>query len=69
MRRKEGDICLSLLVFLFLLLVCYVFIQMVAVRVFPEYGVRKAEERYRRNPSAENEDLLWRARSRITKRK
>lgn len=42
---------------------------MVAVRVFPEYGVRKAEERYRRNPSAENEDLLWRARSRITKRK
>ncbi len=42
--------------FLFLLLVCYVFIQMVAVRVFPEYGVRKAEERYRRNPSAENED-------------
>ena len=48
--------------FLFLLLVCYVFIQMVAVRVFPEYGVRKAEERYRRNPSAENEDLLWRAR-------
>ncbi len=39
------------------------------VRAFPEYGVRKAEERYRRNPSAENEDLLWRARSRITKRK
>ena len=39
------------------------------VRTFPEYGVRKAEERYRRNPSAENEDLLWRARSRITKRK
>ena len=55
--------------FLFLLLVCYVFIQMVAVRVFREYGVRKAEERYRRSPSAENEDLLWRARSRITKRK
>ena len=68
MRRKEGDICLSLLVFIFAFGV-YVFIQMVAVRVFPEYGVRKAEERYRRNPSAENEDLLWRARSRITKRK
>jgi hypothetical protein len=30
--------------FLFLLLVCYVFIQMVAVRVFPEYGVRKAND-------------------------
>ncbi|MRJ89255.1 hypothetical protein GJJ07_28135 [Klebsiella pneumoniae] len=54
--------------FLFLLLVCYVFIQMVAVRVFPEYGVRKAEERYRRNPSAENEDLLWRAREGANKR-
>ncbi len=53
----------------YFLVVVMSFIQMVAVRVFPEYGVRKAEERYRRNPSAENEDLLWRARSRITKRK
>ena len=48
--------------FLFLLLVFYIFIQMIIVRVFPEYGVRKAEERFRRNPSSENEDLLWRAR-------
>ncbi|EIX0285049.1 hypothetical protein MGU62_004537, partial [Salmonella enterica] len=44
-----------------------VFIKMVVVRIFPEYGVRKAEERFRRNPSAENEDFLWRARNRITK--
>ncbi len=56
--------------FLFLLLVCYVlYTNGCCQGCFLKYGVRKAEERYRRNPSAENEDLLWRARSRITKRK
>ena len=32
--------------------------------VFPEYGLKVAERRYQEDPSDENEDALWKARSR-----
>lgn len=55
--------------FLFLLLVIFVIVIMVIIRMFPAYGVSQAEKRFHRNPSAENEDLLWAARSRLSKKK
>jgi hypothetical protein len=32
--------------------------------VFPEYGLKVAERRYQEDPSEENENALWKARSR-----
>lgn len=55
--------------FLFLLLVIFVIVKMVIIRMFPAYGVSQAEKQFHRNPSAENEDLLWAARSRLSKKK
>ena len=42
-------------------------LKVILYRVFPEYGLRVAERRYERDPSDENERLLWAARSRSRK--
>ncbi|EXB03278.1 hypothetical protein J514_4358 [Acinetobacter sp. 1396970] len=39
------------------------------MRVFPEYGLKQAEARYKRDPDDVNERLLWDARSRVNKHK
>lgn len=39
--------------------------KMVLCRIFPEYGLREAEKRYKRDPDDINERLLWEARSRV----
>lgn len=50
---------------IFALVIVWVFFKMVLVRVFPKYGLKDAEARYKRNPDDVNERLLWEARSRI----
>jgi len=42
---------------------------MILVRVFPEYGLKEAEARYKRDPDDVNERLLWEARSRVNNKK
>jgi ABC-type antimicrobial peptide transport system permease subunit len=37
-------------------------------RIFPEWGLKRAERRYMENPTAVNENLMWKARSRANRR-
>ena len=43
--------------------------KMVIYRIFPEYGLKVAERRYRESPDNVNEKLLWDARNRASKRR
>lgn len=44
-------------------------LQMIASRVFPEYGLKRAQRRYMKEPTAENESLMRDARHRLSRRK
>ena len=44
-------------------------LQVIASRVFPEYGLKRAQRRYMKEPSSENERLMWDARHRLNRRK
>lgn len=41
----------------------------IASRIFPEHGLKRAQRRYMKDPSAENERLMWDARHRLNRRK
>ena len=60
---------LEIIGILFVALVGYAIIKMILSRVFPEWGLREAEARYKRSPDDVNERLLWEARSRVNKAK
>ncbi|KRP73671.1 hypothetical protein TX23_04410 [Pseudomonas paralactis] len=44
-------------------------LKVIVSRIFPEYGLRRAERRYMKEPSSENERLMWDARHRLNRRK
>ena len=48
---------------IFVLIIGWVILKMILIRLFPEYGLKEAEARYKRNPDDVNERLLWDARS------
>ncbi|MBF7684094.1 hypothetical protein I2F27_12425 [Acinetobacter sp. B5B] len=50
-----------------LLVVGWVILKMILIRVFPEYGLRDAEARYKRDPDHVNERMLWDAKRRVNK--
>lgn len=50
---------------IFVLFAGWIILNMLLVRLFPEYGLKKAEARYDRSPDEVNERLLWEARSRV----
>lgn len=54
---------------IFALVIGWVILKMILVRVFPEYGLKEAEARYKRAPDDVNERLLWEARSRVNNKK
>jgi len=54
---------------IFALVIGWVILKMILVRVFPEYGLKEAEARYKRDPDDVNERLLWEARSRVNNKK
>lgn len=43
-------------------------LQVIASRVFPEYGLKRAQRRYMKEPTAENERLMLNARYRLNQR-
>lgn len=55
--------------FIFVLIVGWVILKMILIRVLPEYGLKDAEARYKRNPDDVNERLVWEARSRVNNKK
>lgn len=45
----------------------WVILKVVLQHVFPKHGLQVAERRYQKDPSDENERLVWKARSRVPK--
>lgn len=58
---------LGIIGLVFLGIIGWVIFKMILSRVFPEWGLRDAEARYKRNPDHTNERLLWEARSRVNR--
>lgn len=52
----------------FVCLFGWALVKMALVRIFPNYGLRVAEERYNREPDDINERLLWDARTRVSEK-
>lgn len=47
----------------------WIILKVLLCRIFPKYGFRVAEKQYEKDPSDENEQLLWQARSRVPRNK